>query len=464
MKKLFKKPWFIGLIIIALFLLVFFLNLWILSIDLPWPYRDNFWLLAKDLSSGDFVNIFAFIFTLLFYLSIIPILLSGISILKKNNKGFVIAIIYFIIFETLLIVFQSIFQYLSVFALVLIILNVIFMMGAFVLLIFRGKAISQLIDSKNDEKEVRLSNSKIPLAVLIVDLIAVLILISTFIIPIYSVVISNSTYYGVLASVLFFGETKIEVVIYFLVNFALFLGVILYFAQCISYYFYDKENFIKKSKTLISYVFIVTLVFFLTGLAMVIYHTLFGNTAQTIAYIPMLLISVVIFVFSVYFGKFHAINHTVMSPAKTKFARIESLFYVIVLSAISGLMLLLKVIKIEITSGAYSDTVELTGIAILRDYASLDPGYRIIAFILVVMLISSSLFLIAAISSYLAKYRQFDTVVKSATAVNIFFIFMISVSGYYFQIGQQIDHAIIINIFEFYGISVPSNLTRDDVY
>ncbi|PKL00418.1 MAG: hypothetical protein CVV56_05995 [Tenericutes bacterium HGW-Tenericutes-1] len=458
MKELLKKSWFTGLITIGLLLLVFFLNLWILSLKLNWPYSESFWELAKDLSSGDFINIIAFIFTLLFYISILPILISGISIIKKNNKGFVISMIYFIVFETLLIVFQSISTYLSVFAIVLIILNVVFTLGAFVMLILRGKNMDHTIDPKKEAKEVLLKNTKIPLAVLIVDLIAVIILVSTFVFPVYSAVISNTIYHSVLASVLFLGETRIEVVIYFLVNFALFLGMVLYFAQCISYYFYDKESFIKKSKTLISYIFIVTLVFFLSGLGMVIYHTLIGNIAQTIAYIPMLLNSVVIFVFSVLMGKFHAINHSVINTAKVRFARIESLFYVIVITAITGLMLLLKIIKIDIVSGSYTDTVELTGIAILRDYASLDPGYRIIAFVLVVMLIASGIFLLAAISSYLAKYRKFDNIVKSATMINIFFIFIISISGYYFQIGQQIDKAIILDIFSFYGIPVPGSI------
>ncbi len=459
MKDLLKKPWFLGLIMMGLLFIVFLLNLWIMSIELLWPYQGDLWELALDFTSGDFVAIFAFIFKILFFISIGPILFSGYSILKKNNKGFFVAIIYFIAFETLLIVFQSIYQYLSVFALVLIILNIVFSVGTVVLLIFRGKELSQLIDFKKSDKEITLASSKIPLSILVADMVAVVILLTTFLIPLYSVQVSGDLYFGILANVLFSGETKLEIIIYFLVNFALFLSVILYFAHGISYYFYDKTTFIRKSKTLMSLIFTVTLLFFLMGLIMVIYHTLIDNLAQTVSYLPMLFMSGLIFLFSVFIGKFHAVNHTVNGDVSLKYAKIESLIYVMILTAINGVMLIFNVIKITIVSGTYSENVNLTGIEILRDYASLDPGYRFIAFVLVVMLVSSSIGLVVAIASYLAKYRRFDSVIKSTAFLNIFFVFIISISGFYFQIGQEIDKAVMLDIFAFYGINIPGSLT-----
>jgi hypothetical protein len=63
------------------------------------------------------------------------------------------------------------------------------------------------------------------------------------------------------------------------------------------------------------------------------------------------------------------------------------LFYVVVPDGITGLMLLLRIIIIEIQSGTYADFISLTGITILRDYRVLDPGYRMVAFALVVMIV-----------------------------------------------------------------------------
>jgi hypothetical protein len=463
MKALLKKPWFIGLITLGILLVVFFLNLGVLSINLAFPYEENFWVLARNLEVGDFIHIFAYAFSILFYLSMIPLILSGISILKKNNKGFVFSILFYFAFESLLIVFHSLFQFLSTFALILVFVNVVFLLAALVFLILRGKTLRLTQDPKKEEKEAKLGLSKIPRTVLAIDAIAVLIVLTTFFLPMFSVGVPGSIYSAILSRVLFSGETQIEVVVFFLVDFALLLGLILFFAQCISYYFYDKEAFIRKSKNLMTFVFLVTLTFFITGLTMVVYHTLIGNSAQTVSYVPMLLASADIFVFSVFLGKFHALNHTAIHQTKLRFPRIESLFYVVVLTAITGLMLLLRIIIIEIQSGTYADFISLTGITILRDYRVLDPGYRMVAFALVVMIVSSAIFLVVAISAYLSKYRQYDAIVKSAAVVNVFFVFIISVSGYYFQIGQKIDFSVIMGIFDHYGIPVPGNL-NDYVY
>ncbi|MFA7144774.1 MAG: hypothetical protein WC088_05895 [Candidatus Izemoplasmatales bacterium] len=455
MKKLINKPWFIGLLTIGLLLLVLLSNLGILSLELASPYEENFWVLAREMAAGNWVNVFAFAYTILFYASIATILFCGISILRKNNKGFVFAIITFTIFETVLIIFHAIFQLLSTFALILAIINVVLILFALVLTIIRSKYVKHAEDRKKTEKELKLVLSRIPLLVLVADIVAILIQLLTFIVPAYAVTLDDVVNRAVLANVLFAGETDIVMVVFFLIEFAFFLGVILFFAKCVSYYFYDKAGFVQKSKTLLTYVFIVTLVFFLEGLAMVIYLTINGSTAETIAYVPMLLATLDFFVFSIFLGKFHALNHSVLETSKLRFPRIESLLYVVLMTAITGGMLFLNIIIVSIQSGSYEDSLALTGITLLRDYASLDPGYRIIAYVLVVMLISSFLYLIAAIAGYLSKYRHYDGIVKSAAAVNIFFIFMISISGYYFQIGQQIDRSIIMDIFEFYGVPAP---------
>ncbi len=459
MKNLIKKPWFIGLLTIGSLVLVLLSNLGILSLRLVSPYDVSFWELANAMDARNWLDVFAYACTLMFYVSIASILFACISILRKNNKGFIFAIIALLVFEIALIVFHAIFQLLSTFALILVIVNVVLLVFALILTIVRGRFLGRDENRKKTEKEWKLSNSRIPLAILVADIVAILIQVLTFVIPAYAITIDDTVDSAVLGNVLFAGETNIMLVVFFLIGFAFFLGLILFFAKCISYYFYDKAGFVQKSKMFLTYVFIVTLLFFLVGLAMVIYYTINGNPAETIAYIPMLLATLDFFVFSVFLGKFHALNHSSLMESKLRFPRIESLFYVVLITAITAGMLFLNILIVSIRSGSYEDSLVLTGIALLRDYASLDPGYRLIAYVLVVMLISSSVYLIAAIAGYLSKYRHYDAIVKSAAAVNIFFIFMISISGYYFQIGHQIDHAIIMDIFNFYGIPVPGSVT-----
>lgn len=462
MKSLFKKPWFTGTLILSLMVIVLLLNLWVMSLKLQFPYDDDTLLvLAKDISSGNFISIYSFILMIAFYGSIVTIILSGFSAFRKKNWGFIVTILYFILFDSALIVFQSSFGYLPLMSIVLIVLAFIFTMIAFVILIFRSRSLSVITDLQKEERNQKLSHTKIPFTILILDLIAVLIFLSTFFIPLYSEVISGLTYYAIIINVLLYGNTELALIIYFFASFMVFLSLVLYSASCLSYFFFDKEKFIEKSKTLISFIFSVTIAFFLMGLTLDIIYSLRGDNVQTISYIPMLLMCILIFIYAIFKGKYGINNHVVYGEKKTKYAKVEPLVYVLLISIVSVLTLLLPIIKINITSGSYDYFIDLTGFEILRDYAILDPGYRMVAFMLVVMLISVGIVLVISISSYLSKYKQFSSIVKLAAGVNFFFAFIIGISGYYFQIAKEINQAIILDLFDHYGFNIPA-LTEFD--
>jgi hypothetical protein len=420
--------------------------------------EDSILSLASNMSQGLNVTIYAFVLMILFYTSIIPILLSGFSLLRKNNWGIVTSILYNFGFLTALIVFQMIHNYVSVFAIILIIFNIILTVGIFVLVILRRK----VIEFNKDEREIELNDSKFPIIVLIIDLIAIAVFLTTFVIPLYSIDETSSVYHAAIMRVLFSGDTNIRIIIAFIVNFSIFLGISLFFADSLTNYFFDKEKFIEKSKTLIIATFTATVAFFLTGLAMNIYLTLsLAESATTIAFIPMLLMFIVVFAYSILIGKYGTYKELSNQRPKLRYHKIESLIYIIILTAITVLMLLLPIIKIDIAFGSFTDFVNLTGIDILRDYLVLDSGYRIVAFILVIMLISVGLCLVVAISSYLSKYKQFNSIVKFTTIVNIFFVFIVSISGYYFQIANEINQVVILDIVNFYGVALPAGIDFD---
>lgn len=457
MKNLLKKPWFIGVSIIGLLLVVFFINLGVMSLKLKSPYDDDsIFSLARDLSDGFYINIYSFVIRIVFLASIIFLLASLFSFFKKNSWGFILAVLFNLGFAASLIVFQVLYNSLSLFAVILVIINIIFLAGAFILLIFRNKTLKMLEDDEMDKRNAQLSSTKIPVFVLIIDIISVVVFLTTFFIPSYVLIETGSIYYATMINVLLLGDTKLEVLIYFLANFMIFLSLFLYFAQCLSYYYFDKEKFITKSNTLINFSFIATIIFFLNGLVTYIYYTLQESVAQTYAFIPMLLMCLVIFAFAIFKGKYRSFSQALIEESKARYAKIEPLLFVVLLTAISVLMLLLKIIKIEITYNATSYNVEMTGFTILRDYAVLDPGYRLVAFLLVIMLISVGLTLVTSLSSYLSKHKQFSSIVKFATIVNIFFVFIIAISGYYFQIAKEINQTVLLEVFSLYGISLPS--------
>jgi len=92
MKELLKKSWFTGLVSLGLVLAIYFINLWIMSIELTWPFDgDNFLQLPLFQFDEGAEYIFAFILKILFFALLVPVVFAGISFFRKKNWGFVLA-------------------------------------------------------------------------------------------------------------------------------------------------------------------------------------------------------------------------------------------------------------------------------------------------------------------------------------------------------------------------------------
>ena len=442
---------------IILMIVTLLSNLWLLAQRLIDPYNSNMWFYAYGINNFDIENIFAFAFMILFYASIIPIIGSIVSTIRKGSTGFWISIVLSFIFQISLIVFHSAFNALSLFQLILVGVNLFLTFGILVLVVFRKRHIEDAEVKEESVTETNLKATRIPFAVLITVVLSLVVFLSTFVVPLYSIT-TTSTYSAILANVLFSGEQNFEIIVFFIIYFGLFLIALLYFANVISMYFYDKESFIEHSRAIVTYIFTVTLLFFVSGMTFKVYYNMNGTETSTLAYIPIVLMVIILFIFSIYIGKFNELMERKLVKSSIKFPRIEPLIYVYLSAGLTVLLLFLNIIKITVVAGTYSTHVYLSGLEILQDYASLDPAYRYIAFALVVMLIVAGLSIVIATSSYLGKYKNFGHIVKVATSANTSFIFMLSVAGYYFQIGQQINQAMIVNILAFYGFSLPSSI------
>lgn len=153
MKSLFKKSWFIGTIMLGLMLIIVLLNVWIMSLKLPNPISESMWILSNDFQSGEPVSIFSFVFEILFYVSFVPMILSGISILRKKSHGFILAIVYFLSYQTLFVIFQTILGSLGIFQLVLVGFNFLFSISVLVLHILRIKVLGRMVDIEKAKKK-----------------------------------------------------------------------------------------------------------------------------------------------------------------------------------------------------------------------------------------------------------------------------------------------------------------------
>lgn len=458
MKQLFKKPWFLGTVILSLLTLIFLTNIWVLSLKLMSPFEDDtIWSLFLDYQSLEVMPIFSLVVVILFYGSILPLLLTGISLLRKKRKAILFSIAYYLGFVATLIIFQTVTNYLSTMALILLILNLFWIILISIAYMIRNSNLSVEIKEAETDVVKQLKSSNIPLGVLLIDIVSILVYLTIFFVPMYTLK-DTPAYNAILIRALFFGDTNIDVISFFLANFAMLLVVFLYFSDVISHYFFDVERFIRKSRVLVDLLFLMTLLFFFAGLGMNIFYTLEGTAVQTIAFIPLSLMVLVIFVFAIFKGKYH-ITHPIEYKKKVvKYVKNEPLLYVILMTLVTVSLLFIPIVVISISFGTFNYSVDLTGLDILKDYPNLDPGYRMVAFVLVVMLISSGLALVATITSYLSNSKQFNPIVKYATYTNLFYIFTVSVAGYYFQIAQEINQAVMHEMFEFYGIILTEGL------
>ncbi|MGD9910770.1 MAG: hypothetical protein AB7U79_09280, partial [Candidatus Izemoplasmatales bacterium] len=332
-------------------------------------------------------------------------------------------------------------------------------MGIVVLMILRMRLLS---DNDEGEKinETKIlnhrTNSRISFLVLLIDIVAIVGFLTIFFIPLYTMNGSFNPDNITTINVLLSSDTNIHAIVGFFVEFVLFLTILFYFSYNLSYFFFDKNKFVNQSKTLIHFAFFTTILFFLSGLTLSIYYAINGTEASTVAYIPSIIMIFITFIYAIFRGKYYAVYKLGNKEYRQKYPRIEALAYVFIITAITVFMLFLPIVNFHITAGAYTYDVNLTGFAILRDYASLETGYRFIAFMLVLMLISIGLALVIALTSYLAKYARFNAVVKTTTSINVFFVFIVSISGFYFQIAQQINETAMRAVVDFYEVAIPS--------
>ncbi len=441
------------MMILSLMLVVFTLNAWILSLNLLQPYDDlDLFSLANNIQDGGSLIVFSFVLVILFYLTLVPLLLSTISVIRKSNWAIMPSVFYLLGFLSVIVIFQVIEGLLSGFALVLVSITLVFVLAAIFLSVLRQRLLgAKKVTHKPISKAILTS-------VLVIDVMSLVVFMTTFFVPIYSLIDLSPDYHAIIIGALFNGDTNFEVIGYFLLNFTILLFLFLFLSDIIAHFFFDQARFIKKSMAFINYIFVFTLVFFIAGLGANIYYTLEGNESVTYAFIPILLMVFVIFAFAILKGKYHMDHPIEYKDLRIKYAKAEPLLYVFLLTLVTVSLLFVPIIVMNVTFGSFDYSVDLTGLKILTDYPNLDPGYRLVAYVLVVMLLSSGLSLVLTISSYLSNFKQFNAIVKFASIVNLFFVFVIAISGYYFQIAQEINRAVMMEMFDFYGITLPSDI------
>jgi hypothetical protein len=447
-------------VILGIFIVAFFLNLGIMMMPLAGEYsKYSLMSLAAKITGSGITDgiVYSFALEIIFYVSILAIATAVISLFQKKELGFIFTIFYFLSYEVVILVFQAIYHCLNSGAIAIAVINIALALVSFVLLKFKKK------NSENPAEEPTPNEKLISGLLLGFDVLGLLVLIlAVFITPLYSVGTGSSLRTCTLGTVLFSTTAVMEDSIFFLVNLILVICCGLEFLSSLSSYFSDKKQFAKNSKNLLISELIVALEFFLLGYFIQFYYSFRGTKASSISYVPLVCLGALSIVFAILKGKLDAIENKDEidlggKTNKERWHKAEPLVYLMVVTAITVGSLFLNYIVVTFKSSTYGESIMLTGIKLLRDYASLGSAYQIVAFIIVAMLVSASAGFILTLTSYLAKYKYYENIAKTATYVNIFFIFVFGISGFYFAIAQQINIENTKKLIEYYNLTYNEN-------
>ncbi len=440
-----KKSRFTGAIISSILLVVFFINLGILLIKTSYPGNLPIWeLYPSTILADETVPIFSLALKVLFFFSIIPLLITVYSLIRKNNFGYALSLVTMMAFQILLIVFKLFASKLSPSVFILSIVNLILILIAFSFFIIRMiylKKENNKEDNNIEENKLILPSSrKMAVGILIINIIHIIALSLIFFLPIYSVSNGSTFTSHYLFEVMLNESTVLLDTIFYLVFLLFYIISLFSFVYSLSYFFSDKINFVSKSTSLIYYNITVSILFFLTSFFTCFFYSNKGMATQTIAFIPAIVLGVLSLFFSIFKGKFELANELKeKNYTEAKHTRFETMLYVTIITAISILALFLNIVVVENTYSSITQSISLSGFDLLNKYSNLGPGYQMVAFYLVILLLVSASCFLWTMTSYLSNYKNFHLVAKVTTYANVGLMLFLGISGFYFSIAQEIN-------------------------
>ncbi|MDE6105245.1 MAG: hypothetical protein K2G38_06170 [Clostridia bacterium] len=475
MKKLFNSKYFDAVVLTIASCLNILFGVIIYSIDLlPEWGEQSIW--KTDTLAGADITLenFNIIFASAFFVSIALFALSILLIFLKNNKiAFFVSLPYNIILNFALLFTHVGLELLSAGAVACIIICIIISSAQLIYTVIRfvrNKEIAVGVQEEvPDENKVKNLKYCKPILLACQILTTVLALI-VFFIPLYKVSYEydeTKTYALIDALSANFSDKSFptELYISFIVLFIAFFASLIFFVTNIQYFFKSDSVFVKKSKQYVYCDVAFLLVYFILGFCLCFINNLsksdddwMKGSATTLSYIPLICSLVILVAFSVIQGK----TGYGLDGEKTKTSKkfkLEVIIYITLLTLVTFLSLLLNLVEIKIEAGLYKDEVALTGYKLLDTYGKLGEGLQTLAFVLFAVLLVSGALFVFTLVSYFTKYKDFDKVVKTTAIINTVIVMLMGLSGVYFKIAQAINMENINSVLNYYGVSLPDEVT-----
>lgn len=427
----------------------------------------NFWTAdAFYIDSGRILNFNIYMTVALVCAGALYAVAELVLYVKNRNRLFYVASIYNIGLSLICLILGIALKFMDGVAMACCVVSVFFGMMTLGYLIARRHAIAPTEASASGTAVVNPENTatltpkqkKYKFGLFICEVVELLILVTVLFIPLYSDTATGTTY--VLVSSIITNNYPIYISIAFVVMVVAIFGEILYFISTVSDYF-GSSVYVIRSRRFVLSATIFTLLFFLIGYSLTFYFNLSDNSkpdsmAFTVSYIPFILAVATMIIYSVFCGKLHVgIKGTHDRPNKP--FKIEPLIAVLLITVVTFVSLAINVIEIsvKIEYTEYKKDIAFTGYELLSTYKDLESGFQLLAFVEFAVLLSSGIFLIASLITFLAKDANHYKVIKAAAVANFLFVMMIGLFGIYFKIGQKINVENIESVLRYYELSLP---------
>ncbi len=453
-QKLASNIW----VLIGIIVFTFLLHFLVVSLGVFWPFEGvSLFRYPLEDAPNMIFWIYVIFFRILFYFSFIPLITFLIDIIRKKSRGMIFAGIYFLLLNFMLLFFQVQFQDASLIGRILTGLNLLIGTFFLVLVFIRNMNLKDSLENIQDYREVRedtitFDQSSSSRKMIIINVISMLIFLSLFFFPLYSIRGLDGNEHIILISALFSTDANLVAVIGFFILLIILFFSIMMLTNILTNYAKGDEQFFNLSNKFTKFIFICLSGFFIIGLFIRVFYSFFDNQDILItSYIPLFIMLIIYFKNAILFGKIKVHHLDEVQNLENKPLSVEPLVFLVFLTMVTLSLLFLPIIKISVDSMSYTDVVSMTGLDLLRDYETLGEGYRMLAFFVLVKLLIVGFGLIVAIAAYLSKSSMFNQIIKSATFANVFFVFLVAISGYYFRIAQGINFEMLQDLIDHYN-------------
>lgn len=424
----------------------------VIVLGMFWPF-DGASLLSFALedSPNMMVQIFVISLRIALYVSILPVLIGVVCLLRKRKRGLVLAGLYFLVLNLALLLFQVLLEDVPLLAKGVVLGNLVLCL--IFLTLSSARRVRKGDESEEDEKETTsFDKTSTCFWMLALDIVSLMVFVSLFFVPLYTRLRSGGREPAILINTLFTGDTQLVVVVGFFVLLLILFVSLMMLMSLLTVYAKSDQRFLRQSKRFIKFMFISVSGFFIASLVIKVLYSIFADQIIVIvSYIPLAVMFLVYFLNAILIGRVREYELEQERSIQIPFFNIEPLIFLILISLVTVGMLFLPIIKINVGSMSYTDEISMTGIDLLKDYTTLDQGYQMLAFVLHVMLLVVGFGLVVAIAAYLSKSSLFHQVIKTATFTNVFFVFIVAISGYYFMIAKEINMEMLSNLIDHYG-------------